>query len=171
MPIQPIAGPAGSGKSQLIEAERRPGDVVIDFTRIYAAVAGVARGPDGRYPERQPDDPLVPLVAAVQSFALSEAVKRQLNGYVTTSRRESVPVLERITGQPARIVDPGEDVVTARLMVARDVEVDLSDDPVAPRRPTVGRTVKRRELSDNCRRALARWYGSRRGSGGGRRGR
>ena len=172
MAITPIAGPAGSGKSQVIAAELRPGGVVIDFTRLYVALAGIERGPDGRYPERQPDDPLVPLVSAVQAFALSEAVKRELDGYVTTASRDRVPLLERITGRPARIVDPGEDVAAARLMVAADVEVDLSDDPVSPRRPTAAKTVRPRQLSDNCRRALARWYGAnRRGGGGGRRGR
>ena len=140
MPIQVIAGPAGSGKSQIIADERRPGDVLIDYTAIWAALTGAVRGPDGKYPERTDDDPAVPLVAAVQAFALAEAVKRQLNGYVTTSRRASVPVLERITGQPARIIDPGEAVIRTRLSVT-----DESGDT--------------RVLSDECAKAMARWYG------------
>ena len=45
MPLEIIAGPAGGGKSQVIEQERAPGNVVIDFTRIFVAVTGVERDP------------------------------------------------------------------------------------------------------------------------------
>ena len=115
MPIQPIVGPAGGGKSQVIEAERRPGDVVIDFTSIWAALTAAGRGPDGRYPVREGDDPALGLVAAVAAFALSEAVKRELNGYVTTASRDRVAALERVTGQPARVVDVKPGPLLARL--------------------------------------------------------
>ena len=161
MPIVPIAGPAGAGKSQVIAAERRPGDVLIDFTEIYAAVSGVQRGPDGRYPERLDSDPLLPLVSAVRGFMLSEAVRRELNGVVTTASRDEVSVLERITGQRARIVDPGDDMVVSRLMVG-DTEVDASV-------PDARRPRRGRGLPSNCWKAIRRWFGDKSQTEGGRR--
>ena len=41
MPLEVIAGPAGGGKSQVIEQERSQGDIVIDFTALYVALTGV----------------------------------------------------------------------------------------------------------------------------------
>ena len=120
MPITPVVGPAGSGKSQIIENERRPGDVVIDFTLLHAALTGAVRGPDGRYPVREDDDPALGLVSAVQAFALSEAVKRELDGYVTTASREHVERLERVTGRKARVVDVEPGPLLARLSEVDD---------------------------------------------------
>ena len=99
------------------------------------ALSGAQRGPDGRYPERIAGDPLIPLVAYIKATALRQAVERELDGFVTTSARADVPELERITGQPATVIDPGEDVVKARLA-----------DAVAG------------ELSPECSTALSRWY-------------
>ena len=45
-----VRGPAGSGKSGYVERERRPGEVVADFTAVYAAISGATRGPDGKLP-------------------------------------------------------------------------------------------------------------------------
>ena len=136
MPIVPVVGPAGAGKSQHIDRERRAGNVVIDFTRLWAALTGAVRGDDGKYPERTADDPTLALVNAVKGFALSQAVERELDGFVTSSGRGDVERLERLTGQQAVIIDPGREVVEARLV----------DDNT-------------RYLSDECARALARWYG------------
>lgn len=143
MPIVPIVGPAGAGKSQVIAAERRPGDVLIDFTLLYAALSGAVRGPDGTYPEREAGDPLLPLVAAVKAFALQQAVDRELDGHVTSSARGEVESLERRTGRPARVVDPGEDTVISRL-----VDPDTGD------------------LSEECGEAAARWYGDKKSDAG-----
>ena len=128
-------GPAGAGKSQVIEELRQPGQVLLDYTGLYAAIGGVQRGPDGRYPERLDGDPLLPLIAAVKDYAVEQAVTRELDGYVTSSSRDDIERLERITGQKAVIVDPGEEVTKARLA-----------DPVTG------------ELSAECSKALARWY-------------
>ena len=97
VPITIIRGPAGGGKSQLLAERQRPGDVLNDFTRIYVALAGVERGPDGRYPERADGDPLLPLAAAIKTTAVREASARELSGYVTTSdgRAEEVERLRR----------------------------------------------------------------------------
>ena len=80
-----VRGPAGGGKSGYIERERKPGDVLADFTAIFAAVSGVTRGPDGRYPIRTDDDPLIPLAAWVKAAIVRQAAARGLRGYVTTS--------------------------------------------------------------------------------------
>ena len=135
MPIQPVVGPASGGKSQWISARLTPGQVVLDFTRLYVALAGIERGPDGRYPERATGDPLLPLTSAGKAVLLSMAVERQLDGYVTSSSRDDVPMLERVTGQPATIIDPGEATVRARLA-----------DPITG------------ELTTECANALTRWY-------------
>ena len=140
MPIVPIVGPAGAGKSQYIARERTAGDVVIDYTSLWAALTGAQRGPDGKYPERRDDDPSLALMSAVKNFALSQAVERELNGFVTSSARADVERLESRTGQQAVTIDPGREVVEARL---------VDDDT--------------RYLSDECRRALARWYGEHHG--------
>ena len=138
MPIQPIVGPAGGGKSQYIEAHRRPGDVLIDFTAIYVALSGVTRGADGKYPEREPGDPLVPMVAALRNIALAQAVDRELNGYVTSASRAEVGRLEKLTRQPATVLDPGEQTIIAR----------LSEVPSGGGRAAIG---------ESCATAAGRW--------------
>ena len=35
MPIQPVLGPAGGGKTQWIAERQKPNDVVIDFSYLY----------------------------------------------------------------------------------------------------------------------------------------
>ena len=132
-----IAGPAGGGKSQYIEARRRPGDAVIDFTRLYAAVTGAQRGPDGRYPERGGDDPLLPLTAYLFTTAVRQVAARGLRAWVTTSDRRRLEELRELLPDAAVTeVDPGESVIRAR----------LAD-------PETG------ELSAQCAAAVARWYG------------
>ena len=99
MPLQIIAGPAGSGKSQIIADEIRPGWVLVDFTNFYVALSGVVRGPDGRYPPRLAGDPLIPIVAAVREFALQQAVRREIPGFVTTASFSEVSRLESWSGR------------------------------------------------------------------------
>ena len=135
MPITPVAGPAGGGKSQWIARNRQPGDVVIDHTGLWAALTGAQRGADGRYPPRPDDDPTIPLVQYVMAVAVRRATEAGLSGFVTTSRRAKVADLERETGEAAVIVDPGREVATERL-----------------RDPETG------DLSAACSRALAKWY-------------
>ena len=120
MPITPIVGPAGSGKSQVVAAERRPGDVLIDFTLLWAALTGATRGEDGRYPVREDDDPALPLVSAAYWFTLTEAVRRELDGFVTSASRANVDRLETITGRRARVVDVKPGPLLARLSEVDD---------------------------------------------------
>ena len=137
MPIQPIVGPAGSGKSQVVAAERRPGDILIDFTVLWAALTGAVRGEDGRFSVREDDDPSLPLVSAAYWFTLSEAVSRELSGFVTSASRANVERLERITGRKARVVDVKPGPLLARLS-----EVDGDGD----------------YLDTACVSAVRRWY-------------
>ena len=133
MPVQPIVGPVGAGKSQIVAAERRPGDVVIDYTAIWAALTGAVRGEDGRFPVREDDDPALPLVSAAYWFTLSEAVRRELSGFVTTASRANVERLERVTGQRARVVDAEPGTIMARL-----TEIDEGGEPYINRQCVVG---------------------------------
>ena len=138
MALSIVRGPAGGGKSQWIQERLRPGEVVIDFTRLYVALAGVERGPDGRYPVRQDGDPRLALAEYVRMVAVRQASDRELDGYVTTSdsRPEAVERLQAAgaTGE-VETVDPGESVVRARLADA-----------------VTG------ALSPQCEIALGRWY-------------
>ena len=113
-----IRGPAGAGKSQVIAGRLRPGEVVVDFSRLYVALTGVERGPDGRYPVREPGDPRLALTEYVRMVAIRQAAERELSGFATTSdsRPEAV---ERLQGAgatgPVETIDPGENIVRARL--------------------------------------------------------
>ena len=135
MPITPVAGPAGGGKSAYVAEHLRPGWIVLDFTQIYVALTGAVRGPDGRFPERVSGDPVLPLVSAVKAVALSMAIERGHSGFVTTSSLDDVPALERATGNSAVVIDPGETVIRSRLADA-----------------ITG------SLSSECEQALGRWY-------------
>ena len=135
MAITPIVGPAGGGKSQYIAENIRSGWIILDFTSLYAALSGAQRGPDGKYPERITGDPPLPLVSEVKALALNAAIRRELSGFVTSSARDDIEMLERVTKTPAVVVDPGEATVRARLA-----------DPITG------------QLSEECTAALRRWY-------------
>lgn len=139
-----ISGPAGAGKCavarQLREdwlAEGGEPVALADFQSLYAAVAGDQRGPDGRFPLR--DERLLPVVEYLRRALLTAARERGLRIIATNSdgdpeRREFL-LRELGEGAQERVVDPGEDVVRAR----------LSD-------PTTG------TLSEECTAAANRWY-------------
>ena len=141
MPGILLSGPAGASKSavarQIIEDD--PGLVIqADFQQLHVAISGAVRGPDGRYPVR--DGRLNPITEYVRRAAITGALARDIKVILTNSdgapaRRRSL--LELLgPGATERIVDPGIDVVQARL-----------SDPVSG------------ELSDECGRAINRWYG------------
>ena len=77
MPITPVVGPAGGGKSQWIARNRQPGDLQIDHTAIWAALTGAVRGPDGRFPAREVDDPTTGLVQYLMAVAVRQATARR----------------------------------------------------------------------------------------------
>ena len=137
-----IQGPAGSGKSAVAADSLAAGEieVLVDVTSIWAALSGARRGPDGRYPPRSEDDPALGAALYLQAVAARFALEQGARVGVTTSRRDQVDRwadVARAAGVEfdVRTVDPGEDVVRAR----------LSD-------PETG------VLSGECDQAIGRWY-------------
>lgn len=76
-----LAGPPLVGKSPIAESAIRPdrGDVLIDYSIMFAAMTTVPRG--RLRPSRVP----VPFVQSVREHAIREAVARQLSGVVTVA--------------------------------------------------------------------------------------
>ena len=143
MPNVLISGPAGGGKSQAARAElerlRANGPVALaDFQAIYVALTGVERDSNGRYPMR--DETLLPLVESIRQRIIITARERDIGVVATNSdgterRRDYLRGLLGV-GAIERVIDPGLDVVTARL-------ADASG-----------------QLSQGCDAAIARWYGN-----------
>ena len=136
-----ISGPAGASKSALarkILAEHPTLAVAADFQSVYAALALVERDPSGRFPPRDPR--LLPIVEYVRRAILSGAVSREIDVIATNSdgdpKRRAFLVSQLGAGATERIVDPGIEVVSARLA-----------DPLTG------------ELEDECAGAIGRWYG------------
>ena len=139
-----LSGPAGAGKSQkarrLWEEYRRTGGsaALADFQSVYAALTGDQRDANGRYPLR--DLALLPLVEYVRRTIISAAQARDLYTIATNSdgdpTRRSTLLGYLGAGAVEEIVDPGIEVVTAR----------LAD-------PETGVT------SRDCLQAVDRWYG------------
>ena len=143
MTLTLIEGPAGSGKSQIVAAMLAAGevDVQADLTAIWAALRGIERGPDGRYPVRTADDPAIRsgLAAYVRAVVVNQGLRQGLRVAVTTGSPDTAVrwagVAEESSSSFAVLtVDPGEAVVRDRLTV----------DGV---------------LSDECSEAVNRWYG------------
>ena len=138
-----LSGPAGAGKSALARQlfEERAGLVVIaDFQSLFVALTAGRRGPDGRYPLR--DERLLPLTEYTRRAVITGAIERDISVIATNSDGDPdrrAALLSRLgDGATERIVDPGEDVIKARL-----------SDPITG------------ELSDECQSAAARWYARR----------
>ena len=137
-----ISGPAGAAKSQTarrLRLEANEPTIIADFQAIYAAVSGDVRGPDGRYPLR--DERLLPITEYARRAVIGAARERGLGIIATNSDGDpgrGVFLLRELgAGAVERILDPGRDIVEAR----------LSD-------PETG------ELSPECDAAIGRWYGS-----------
>ena len=140
MPVL-LSGPAGGGKSQLARDLLRNATeptVAADFQAIVAALLLLERGPNGKYPIRP--EFILPLAEYIRQTIISAANDRGIDLVATNSdgspvRRASL--LARLgPGSIERIVDPGFDVVSARL--ADEISGELSDD---------------------CAGAIHRWYG------------
>ena len=140
MPSLLLSGPAGAAKSALARqllTESTELSAIADFQLVYAALSGDVRGPDGRYPLR--DERLLPLTEYVRRAIITGAVARDINLIATNSDGdpERRAKLLGLIGPGAieRVVDPGEEIVSAR----------LAD-------PSTG------VLSDECAGAIDRWY-------------
>ena len=135
-----ISGPAGSSKSALARqllADHPTLAVAADFQSIYAALALVERDPDGRYPLR--DARLLPLTEYLRRAVLTGAVGRDIDVIATNSDgdpgRRAFLLSQLGAGAVEKVVDPGIEVVSAR----------LSDSLTG-------------ELGTECEGAINRWY-------------
>ena len=120
----------------------RSGEVSLlaDVTLLWAALRGLERGPDGRFPERQDDDPALPLARYLQAAAVREGLRQGVDVAVTTSQRGQATRWQDVAEETAtplavKTIDPGEAVVRARLA---DAATGV--------------------LSGSCERAVGRWY-------------
>ena len=139
-----ISGPAGAGKSaiarEVLAAHTGPA-VAADFQSLVVALLLLERGADGRYPVRPPW--VLPLAEFTRRAVITGAQNRDIFTVATNSdgspgrRRQLLTLLG--AGASEKIVDPGRDVVAARLADAATGELD-----------------------DECDAAISRWY-SRRG--------
>ena len=135
-----LSGPAGAAKSALARrllAESTELAAIADFQLVYRALTDVERGRDGRYPLR--DERLLPLTEYVRRAIISGAVNRDIAVIATNSdgdpERRAFLLGQLGAGAVERIVDPGRNIVEAR----------LSD-------PETG------VLSSECDSAIGRWY-------------
>ena len=143
MPGLLISGPAGAGKSAIARealAGAAGPAVAADFQSIVVALLLLERGADGLYPVRP--DWVLPLAEYVRRAAITGAQNRDLFTVLTNSDGSAARRAQLLDllgdGATERIVDPGRDVVSAR----------LSD-------PATG------DLSDECDGAINRWYARR----------
>ena len=140
MPSILLSGPAGAAKSALARrllAENPALAAIADFQAIYAALTGDIRGPDGRYPLR--DDRLLPLTEYIRRSIITGSLARDIEVIATNSdgnpARRQFLLGQLGDGATERIVDPGREIVAARLS---DPETGI--------------------LSTECDAAISRWY-------------
>ena len=143
MPSILLSGPAGGAKSALARrllVESAELSAIADFQLVYRALTDVERGRDGRYPLR--NEALLGLTEYVRRAIITGAVNRDIAVIATNSdgdpERRAFLLGQLGAGATERIVDPGRNIVEAR----------LSD-------PETG------VLSSECDQAIGRWYGRR----------
>ena len=137
-----ISGPAGAGKTALArEALQGSGipAVLLDLQSLYATILGIERLTNGRYPERLESDAHgLRLAEFIRRAALDAAQRSELFVIFTNSDGDAARRAELLEalgdGAMEQIVDPGREVVEARLS-----------------RPDG-------TLSSQCADAISRWY-------------
>ena len=127
-----LSGPAGGAKSQeaiqLIKDATGP-TIAADFQSIVVALLQLRRGPDGRYPVRP--EWILPLTEYVRQAAVEGAINRDIDVILTNSpmaRQKGEITCSRSSGPGSteQILDPGEDVVQARLRLSNSKTGKLS---------------------------------------------
>ena len=113
--------------------------MVLDFQSLYAALLLLERQANGCYPPREPRHQFaLPLTEYIRRAALTAANNREIQVVLTNSdsdpgrRAELVGLLK--AGAVETVIDPGRDIVEARLSDADGV------------------------LSDDCADAIRRWF-------------
>lgn len=147
MALTLLQGPAGSGKSQLVQSMIADGaaDVQADVTALWAALTGAERDEHGKFPIRRADDPALPLARITKAVVVRQGIRQGLRVVVTAGVPGQAPRWQNVAdaeGEDEFSVlteDPGRETVERRL-----------EDPETG------------ELSPECRRAVSRWYGGRR---------
>ena len=89
MPNLLISGSAGSGKSaaarEELAASNEPA-IIAEIQPLYAALLGIERGPDGRYPERRESDAhALRLAEYLRRAAITASVARGIRVITTNS--------------------------------------------------------------------------------------
>lgn len=115
-------------------------DVVADLTALWAALRGMERDSDGRYPIREDGDPAVRsgLAAYLRAATVRQALREGLKVAITTGSPTMAPRWAAVAEESGatfsvRTIDPGEELVRDR----------LADHGV---------------LSGQCEKAIDRWY-------------
>ena len=140
MPSVLLSGPAGAGKSGIargLVAGAAVPTVAADFQSLVVALLLLERGTDGRYPIRP--EWVLPLTEYLRRAAITAARERDISIVGTNSdgdpARRAFLLGQLGDGATERVIDPGRDVVSAR----------LAD-------PATG------EVSAECDAAISRWY-------------
>ena len=122
MPLRLLSGPAGSGKSQVADDLLADGEfeIILDITRLWAAIGGYERGPDGRYPIRADDDAALIVARYVRGVAARFAAQEGFNVVVTTSSPDQAARWQEIAEENGdtfseTVIDPGREVCEERL--------------------------------------------------------
>ena len=148
MPNLLISGSAGSGKSEAARAELAASNepaIIAEIQPLYAALLGIERQPDGRYPERlERDVHALRLAEYLRRAAITASVARGIRVITSNSDsdmdRRAFLLRELGPGATERIVTVSYDVAISNLQ--------------GPNGAT----------SEQCRQAVERWYkGGRRG--------
>ena len=143
-----ISGSAGSGKSAAAREELAASNeptILAEIQPLYAALLGIERQPDGRYPERRESDAhALRLAEYLRRVAITASVARGIRVITSNSDsdldRRQFLLGELGPGARERIVNVSYDIAVSNLQ--------------GPNGAT----------SDQCRLAVERWYkGGRRG--------
>ena len=116
-----VTGPPASGKSTHVERNALPADVVIDLDALARALMPVQPTASHTYPDH---------VRHVAIGARAEAIRRatRLREPVTVWLIHSIPTTEqlaeyRAAGYTIETIDPGEEIVRARVLEQRPAKV------------------------------------------------
>ena len=138
-----IEGPPASGKSQLAAELLESGEaaVQVDLTELWAALAGVARGPDGRYPIRRDDDPALGLARYLRMTAVRQSLAMEIDVVASTTSPETAAKIREL------VDEAGEQLRHRTLSIPERVARKRLADPATGK------------LSRECEEMISGYYG------------